>query len=46
MKEELKKRDLLWCKALTQAGLDLREISKVLAKFNRMRPKEEKSEDS
>lgn len=38
MKEELRKRDLLWCKALTASGLDPREMHKVLAKFNRMRP--------
>ncbi len=48
-RETIRQRDLLWCKALTTSGLDPREMQKVLAKFNRMRPdkklKEEEEEE-
>ena len=37
-KELIRLRDLLWCKALLNSGLDPREMQKVLAKFNRARP--------
>ena len=34
----LRDRDLLWCKAILNSGLDPRDMQKILAKFNRMRP--------
>jgi hypothetical protein len=40
----LRERDLLWCKAILNSGLDPRDMQKILVKFNRMRP--DKKDDS
>lgn len=37
MNNELRERDLLWCKALV-ATLGIDEIARVTAEFNRIRP--------
>ena len=37
MNDEIRKRDILWCMALV-ATLDIKDVAKVLADFNTIRP--------
>lgn len=37
MNDEIRKRDILWCMALV-ATLDIKDVARVLADFNTIRP--------
>lgn len=43
MNDELRKRDILWCMALV-ATLDIKDVARVLADFNTIRPDGEAAE--
>lgn len=38
-------RDLLWCKAIVESGIDPAEMHKVIAKFNELRPDQDPDRD-